>query len=99
MTFGLSPQDWTTIENLAIFPLKNLGAKVYIFGSRARGNHREFSDLDILYVIKNKPPLHKIGEIKDLLNESNLPIKVDLVDFDEAAETYKENMLMERIEV
>ncbi|MBE9540577.1 MAG: nucleotidyltransferase domain-containing protein [Proteobacteria bacterium] len=29
-------------------PLKNQGANVWIFGSRARGDHQEYSDLDLM---------------------------------------------------
>ncbi|MGE3975807.1 MAG: nucleotidyltransferase family protein [Bdellovibrionales bacterium] len=99
MKFGLSLQDWDTVEKFAILPLKKLGAKVFVFGSRARGVHRKFSDLDLMYEIINKPELHIIGKIKDDLVDSSLPIKVDLVDLDELADSYKGSALSERVEI
>ncbi len=47
--FGLSQNDFQLIEQLAVDPLKKNGATVWVFGSRARGTHRQFSDLDLMY--------------------------------------------------
>lgn len=84
MRFGLSASDWQIIDSLAIQPLKSLGAKVYVFESRARGDQQ---------------PLYIVGQIKDNLEESNLKIKVDLVDMDDLAESYRENVNKSRVQV
>ncbi len=97
MNFGLRPKDWQTVEALAIKPLQALGALVYVFGSRARGDHKEFSDLDLLYEISKKPEGHVLFKIKDSLVESDLPIKIDLVDFDELADSYRSSALKDRV--
>ena len=52
--------------------------ETYIFGSRARGNHREDSDLDIL-IIDNDISAHVITRLEEEFEESNLLYKVDLV--------------------
>ncbi len=62
----------------------------YVFGSRSKGNQRPLSDLDIT----SKKPLSKlqVSEINELLEESNLPFKVDLILWDEIEESFKKTI-------
>ena len=93
---GLAPRHWDILNRVAIAPLKEAGFRVYAFGSRARGDFKKFSDLDLLVVSPgpNAPGpnaslpalLSKIGEG---LEESTLPIRVDLVLDWELAESYR----------
>ncbi len=62
---------------------------IYVFGSRVRGNHDEWSDLDILVVVKDKKPeIEK--KIVDIFAEERLntgipfaPIIKDIKIFEE----------------
>lgn len=56
------------------------GARAYVFGSRAHGGARRYSDLDLAVEWERPLDLHTIGEIADALSESDLPYKVDIVD-------------------
>jgi predicted nucleotidyltransferase len=94
--FGLSEKEWAMVMDLVVKPLQNQGCKVFIFGSRARGDHKKFSDLDLLYESAKPLSLGKIGVIQSNIEESNLPIKVDLVNLEELANSYKENVLRDR---
>ena len=59
--------------------LKNAGCKeIFLFGSQAKGNATEFSDIDL--GVKGLP-LHSFFSIHFDL-ETALNMKVDLVDFD-----------------
>ena len=49
----------------------------YVYGSRVKGSSRRYSDIDICYF--DNIPSEKAYEIIELLEESNLTIKVDLV--------------------
>ena len=53
--------------------------KFYVFGSRARGDHRKLSDLDLCYY--ENIPLNIISHIREDFEESNLPYTVDLVNW------------------
>lgn len=58
-------------------------AEIWAFGSRVNGNSHETSDLDL---VVRQPPDPKqetahLREMRDALVESNLPIRVDLVDW------------------
>jgi len=54
--------------------------KVYLFGSRARCEHSEGADID-LALDNNKPiDLGDISTIQEKIEESTIPLFVDLVD-------------------
>ena len=55
--------------------------EVWAFGSRVKGNPKPFSDLD-LALVDNKPiPLDTRASLAEAFSESDLPWKVDLVDW------------------
>jgi predicted nucleotidyltransferase len=56
------------------------GARAYVFGSRAHGGARTYSDLDLALEWDRPLGLDVIGEIAEALSESDLPYKVDIVD-------------------
>lgn len=96
MNFGLESRLWQIILDLAITPLKKMGAKVYVFGSRARGDYKQFSDLDLLFERDPSIDLKLIAKIRSALEDSDLPIKIDLVDRQECAKSFLPKILRER---
>ena len=48
MKFGLTQQQYDFILKNIVEPLSHSGIDVYVFGSRVKGNHQKFSDLDLL---------------------------------------------------
>jgi predicted nucleotidyltransferase len=63
-------------------------AKFYIFGSRAIGVAKKYSDLDLLISSKNILPLSLLSQLKETFIESNLPFKVDIVDEHRITKTF-----------
>lgn len=101
MKFGLKDSEFKILTNLAILPLKNNGAQtVWIFGSRARGDQKPFSDIDILYSLSKdkKLPEGLLFKIRDSLEESRLPFKV-IVSDSELAESYREHVNKDKIKL
>jgi predicted nucleotidyltransferase len=49
--------------------------KAFVYGSRARGNHYRFSDLDIGIIGENPLPVFVKGELEDKLYESRILLK------------------------
>ena len=97
--FGLTPDQYIILKNLAIDPLKGKGCKVWVFGSRAKNTNQKFSDIDLLYESAVPLELNYLFEIKSNLEESNFPIKVDIVSADELAESYKDDILSTRVQI
>ncbi len=97
--FGLTVDQYKILDELMIQPLKAAGAKVWIFGSRARGDHRPASDVDVLFEFPSDvvPPSGMIFSIKSDLEESRFPYTVDLVSVKDMAVSYKENVFRDRI--
>jgi len=90
MKYGLNEQQWKIVETLVLTPLKASGCKIWIYGSRARGNCERFSDLDLLIEGPIEPT--KLSSIREALEESTLPIKVDLVPEIDLAHSYRETI-------
>lgn len=101
MRFGLEDSHWQILEDKLFNPLRSYGAQIWVFGSRARGDHKPFSDIDILFALPDgtQTPDGMIFLIKEELAESNLPIKVDLVNLQDLAFSYRESVLKDRVGV
>ena len=73
--------------------------KTFIFGSRASGKNRKFSDIDL--GINGPKPLtpKEYVRIQGALEESDLPYHVDLVDFNKVSDTFKRISLSSIIKI
>ena len=83
----LSPQHLQTVKSILISLVPK--AQVFVFGSRANGTAKKTSDLDL--AIDNDTPLglSLLGELKHAFSESNLPIRVDVVDLHAISKEFK----------
>ncbi len=99
MKFGLKAKDWAILQAILVEPLKKKGINVLVFGSRARGDHRPFSDIDILLNTEIPLALSEISQLKEKFEESSLPVKVDIVELRDLAPSYKESALKEAVPV
>ncbi len=76
--FGLNERELATLRSiLGTIPEIKL---VYVYGSRAKGNHKAGSDID-LAIMEPATDLRLRSKIQSLFDESHLPMRVDLVDF------------------
>jgi predicted nucleotidyltransferase len=70
-------------------------AKAYIFGSRAHGGARRYSDLDLALEWGQPLGLDLLARIAEALSESDLPYKVDVVDVLTAEPAFKARLAAE----
>ena len=63
--------------------------EVLVFGSRLKGNNKPFSDLDLAFSCKEKLDLKKLSRLKLKFEESDLPYRVDIIDYNRASEEFK----------
>ncbi|MEY4668928.1 MAG: hypothetical protein RL518_1627 [Pseudomonadota bacterium] len=96
-SFGLSPENWSIVQDLIIRPLKDKGATLFIFGSRARGDFTPFSDLDIL--VEGDISSSLLSSVAEGIEESNLPIRVDIVLAQDLADSYRPNVERDKVKV
>lgn len=64
-------------------------AKVYLFGSRARGTNNPGSDIDLAIDANQKIPWSTLGMIKEEIEESTIPLFVDIVDLHDIDDNLK----------
>ncbi len=65
-------------------------SKVFIFGSRATGGGRKFSDIDIGIKSKKQIDSLLLSDIKEAFEESNIPYTVDVVDFSHVSDRFRD---------
>ena len=71
--------------------------KIYLFGSRARGDYSRGSDVDIALDGGRRIERVDVGEVRDVLNETNMLFKFDVVDFHAVQESMRGFILKEGI--
>ena len=65
------------------------GVTVHVFGSRAKGTAKPYSDLDLALKGGDRLPLALIADLADAFSESDLPFKVDILDWRSAAASFQ----------
>jgi predicted nucleotidyltransferase len=63
--------------------------EVRVFGSRIEGNAEKYSDLDLVLLSDKKIDWRKIESLKDVFASSDLPIIVDVIDWNAISDEFK----------
>jgi predicted nucleotidyltransferase len=71
--------------------------RAWAFGSRTAGHARRFSDLDVALEAENGVPVEILARLRDAFSESNLPIKVDVVDWDALDPEFRSTVASRRV--
>ena len=88
MKFGLEKRHLDFI--LQVLQKNIPQAKFYIFGSRAKGNHKEYSDIDIAVKLEEETISADIlGKILMEFSDSTLPYEVDVIDLNAIDDKFK----------
>ena len=80
--------DLAQIKAILKRALGDKSCTVYLFGSRAAGTAQPASDFDVA-VLANEDISRELSAARDLLEESNIPLKVDVVDLRHAAPAFQ----------
>ena len=86
----MNPTRKRVIEELRRMVLAALGerdAEVWLFGSCARGEVLQHSDIDIAILAREKLPSAFFSDLAESVEESSIPYDVDIVDLRSAAPT------------
>ena len=75
------------------------GREVWAFGSRAKGTAKPYSDLDLAILGDEPLPLSILAELADDFSESDLPFKVDIVDWATTGKRFRKVIEAERVVV
>jgi predicted nucleotidyltransferase len=70
-------------------------AKIFVFGSRVRGDHKQYSDLDICIDVGGPIPLGAWSSAEESFSQSDLLYKVDLTDWHRITEDFRKVVIAE----
>lgn len=76
----LTPEQRRQVQTILKQHLPQVQA--WVFGSRATGRARPFSDLDILLTLPTTLSWDQRAQLRDAFENSDLPFKVDVVEAD-----------------
>ncbi len=71
--------------------------EVCAFGSRVTGAQKEYSDLDLAIMTKTPLSLATMGRLIEAFSLSNLPYKVDVVDWAQTSDAFRKIIATDRV--
>ena len=81
------------LKELVLNSLKDEKVKIIVFGSRARGDSRKTSDVDIGLIPYGKIDKKNFVVLKEKIEDLNIPYKVEIVDFSQTSESFKKEAM------
>jgi predicted nucleotidyltransferase len=95
VTHAASDASERALREVRAVVARVLGAReatVYLFGSFAAGTQRRTSDIDIAIESETPLPRALLAKLRDALEESRVPYRVDVVDLAEASAELRERV-------
>jgi len=90
------------LELVKAILLKHLpkSTKIYAFGSRIKGTAKPFSDLDLAIDAEGKKlPAKIMTNLLSEFEESSLPYKIDLIDFNDISPQFKSIVEQDKVAI
>ncbi len=91
----ISPRDWADV--LRILHEQVPTFEVWAFGSRAKRMAKPYSDLDLALITFQPLTLEQMAAITDAFATSDLPIRVDVVDWASTSEAFRKIIERDRV--
>jgi predicted nucleotidyltransferase len=92
---NMAAQDLEEVRRLVLERLAGRQARVFLFGSWARGEARRYSDIDVAILAAEPLPAGFLPDLQEALEASQVLYPVDLVDLAEAPAALRERVLAE----
>ena len=86
------------VRELVTTSLEGYHVRVYLFGSHATGAVHEASDVDVAVDVVEPLPPGVLARLREALEESTIPYRVEVVDLRDADADFRERVLREGIE-
>ena len=91
----ITPEDWDIVS--AILQTHIPDKTVWAFGSRAARKAKPYSDLDLAIISETPLSLSLLATLEHEFTESDLPFKVDLIDWATVSDSFKKIIEKDRI--
>jgi predicted nucleotidyltransferase len=95
---GQSPEDERVLDEVrkvVVRALDGQRGRVYLIGSWVSGGRRNSSDIDIAVEMRAPLPPVVLARLREALEESHVPYRVDVVDLAEVDASFRERALLE----
>lgn len=91
------PEHWKIIRHILHEHIPELD--VWAFGSRAKWNAKEYSDLDLAIITEKPLALTTSAALGEAFSESDLPWRVDIVDWSATNERFRKLIEQDKVVV
>jgi predicted nucleotidyltransferase len=91
----LSPRDLAIVQNILRKHVPDY--EVWAFGSRTKGTARRYSDLDLAVITDAPLSLQIRGDMAEDFSESDLPFRVDVLDWATTRDNFRRIVEQDRI--
>ncbi|HVH79838.1 MAG TPA: nucleotidyltransferase domain-containing protein [Stellaceae bacterium] len=95
-SIDMTPEQRRIVEEILRAGLPQ-GSAVWVFGSRATGRARHYSDLDLVIDAERRLTLDETGQLADAFTDSDLPYRVDIVDWQAVGEGFRKSIAADRL--
>jgi predicted nucleotidyltransferase len=92
----LAPEPLAVVRRLLAAQVPE--CEVRAFGSRVTGGAKPYSDLDLALCGPARLPLGRLAAVREAFAESDLPIRVDVIDWHAISENFR-NIIAAQFEV
>lgn len=94
-TIRLSPAEEAEVKDILrkLLPER----EVWVFGSRAGGNPKPYSDLDLLVGGERSLPVETLYQLKEAFDESDLPFQVDVIEWSTISDAFRKIVAGQRL--
>ncbi len=96
-TVDLRPDHWDIVRNALRRHVPD--REVVAFGSRATWTAKDYSDLDLAIMGEEPLPLRTASALSEALGDSDLPFRVDIVDWARIDDSFREIILRDGVSV
>jgi type I restriction enzyme S subunit len=93
----ISPHHWAIVRGILQKHVPD--CEVWAFGSRAKWKAKAYSDLDLAVIGDQAMPLDTSASLRDDFSESDLPWRVDVVDWATTTASFREHIERDKVVV
>ncbi|MBB1091967.1 nucleotidyltransferase domain-containing protein [Rhodopseudomonas palustris] len=93
----IQPDHWQIVHSILQRHVPQL--MIWVFGSRARGTARRYSDLDLAIMTEQPLSLEVSAVLADEFSESDLPYRVDVIDWAATSASFREIIQRQKVVV
>lgn len=70
-----------------------IGTRILFYGSRVNGNAKPHSDIDLAFISSSKISLAQMGKLRVDIEESDIPYRVDVSDWNDFSDEFQKIIL------